>query len=67
MLKDWLIAGPILGYCVFVIVRKIRGKGKNGCSRHSVYGIPDEEISAGCSACPLQDKCGKKQKDPSGL
>ena len=64
MWEDWLIAGPILGYCAWVIIRQLSGKGKGscGCSHHSVYGIPDEAIPGGCEGCPLKAKCRKRNE-----
>ena len=63
-MKDWLIAGPILLYTLWVIIRQIRGKGKSACcgsARHSIYGIPDDPETVSCASCPARGSCGKRK------
>ena len=58
--KDWLIAGPILLYTLWVIIRQLRGRGKASCcgaAPHSIYGIPDDPEMQSCASCPARNKC----------
>ncbi len=65
MWKDWLIAGPVIAFTLWILAREFLGKRKKGCSGpHSVYGIPDNfRESGGCSECPALSICKERRKD----
>lgn len=65
MWKDWLIAGPVIAFTLWVLAREFLGKRKKGCSGpHSIYGIPDDfRESGGCSECPALSICKERRKD----
>ena len=63
-MKDWLIAGPIILYTLWVIIRQLRGKGKSSCCEavpHSIYGIPDDPEMPSCASCPVRANCKKRK------
>lgn len=61
MILDWLIAGPIFAFTIWVFIREFRGHGKKGCSscsaQHKIYGFPDVNLNAACSECPVKKNC----------